>query len=302
MRKPLWPVLSALVLLILTSTTSADPVYPGLRACADAQLQGDLEHSLKRLGLVRAVRGGDLAVALVDVTDPRRPRLAEVNGDEMLYAASLPKIAILLGAFEQAARGRLTLDAQTRDTLTRMIRNSSNEAATQMLHRVGKPFLAKLLESQRYRLYDARYNGGLWVGKDYGKAPAWKRDPLHHLSHGATAMQVARFYYLLETGRLVSPAMSRQMKAILGEPAIHHKFVKGLEQAGLEANIYRKSGTWRDWHADSAIVEHDGHRYIAVALAHSPNGGKWLSRLIVAMDAIIAGPTTRLAKLDASLQ
>jgi len=156
-----------------------------------------------------------------------------------------------------------------------------------MLNLVGKDYLARLLESPRYRLYDPALNGGLWVGKDYGKASAWKRDPLHNLSHGATAFQVARFYYLLETGRLVSPEMSQKMKEILGQPAIHHKIVKGLEQTGRVAKIFRKSGTWQNFHADSGIIERDGHRYIAVALANSPDGGQWLSKLIVSLDDLI---------------
>jgi beta-lactamase class A len=168
-----------------------------------------------------------------------------------------------------------------------MIRNSSNQAATEMLNMVGKAYLAKLLQSPRYRLYDPEKNGGLWVGKEYSKSGAWKRDPLHNLSHGATALQVARFYYLLQTGRLVSPELSRQMKTILGDPAIEHKFVKGLRSVHPESRIYRKSGTWGQYHADSAIIEHDGRRYIAVALAKSPQGGKWLTDLIVAMDKLV---------------
>jgi beta-lactamase class A len=69
------------------------------------------------------------------------------------------------------------------------------------------------------------------------------------------------------------------MKSMLGNPGIHHKFVKGLADYP-DAKIYRKSGSWRQWHADSAIVEAQGHKYIIVALAESPNGGAWLSRLI----------------------
>ena len=41
---------------------------------------------------------------------------------------------------------------------------------------------------------------GLWVGKPYGKAAAYRRDPVAHLSHGATAFQVARFYFMLDRG------------------------------------------------------------------------------------------------------
>jgi beta-lactamase class A len=168
-----------------------------------------------------------------------------------------------------------------------MIRNSSNTAASDILDRVGMDYLADLLQSPRYRLYDPEKNGGLWVGKEYGKAPAWRRDPLHNLSHGATALQVARFYYLLETGQLVSPEISKLMKSILSHPAIKHKFVKGLKKVQPDSEIYRKSGTWGPYHSDSAIVEHDGRRYIAVALAKSRQGEQWLQKLIVALDDII---------------
>ena len=73
-----------------------------------------------------------------------------------------------------------------------------------------------ILRSERFRLYDPLVNGGLWVGKEYGKSPAYERDPLHNLSHAATAIQTARFYYLLETNQLVSPQLSRTMKRMLG--------------------------------------------------------------------------------------
>jgi beta-lactamase class A len=88
------------------------------------------------------------------------------------------------------------------------------------------------------------------------------------------------------------------MKAILADPAIKHKFVKGLQSKHPDSRIYRKSGTWKQYHSDSAIIEHDGHRYIAVALAKSPLGGKWLSDLIVAMDDLISNPPAQLNNDD----
>ena len=288
-----------LVFLILSFTLStlASAGYPSLRDSHDAALQARLEAALAQLHLDEAVARNTLGLSLVDITDLSRPRLASVNGDQMMYAASLPKIAILLGAFARIEAGEIQYDDETRDTLERMIRQSSNQAATDMLHQVGMGYLAKLLQSERYRLYDSAHNGGLWVGKEYGKGAAWKRDPLHRLSHGATALQVARFYYLLETGRLVSADASREMKEILGHPAIHHKFVKGLEATRPEAKIYRKSGSWRQWHSDSAIVEHDGRRYIAVALTEDAHGGQLLSELIVALDDIIFQQPVQLAGL-----
>ena len=290
----------ARILGLAMALATALPVAPSaaasadLRAAEDARIQAALETSLKNLALDRAVQDGRLAAALVDITDPAHPRMAQVNGNRMMYAASLPKIAILLGAFQKAAENQLTLDAAALADLKQMIRSSSNSAASTMLQRVGADYLAKVLQSERYRLYDPALNGGLWVGKSYGRGPAARRDPLHNLSHGATAYQVARFYYLMETGQLVSPEASRQMKEILGSPALHHKFVKGLEQRHPGAQLYRKSGTWRTFHADSAIVERNGRRYIAVGLADDPKGGDWMRRLIVAMDDIVFSEPRRL--------
>jgi len=88
-----------------------------------------------------------------------------------------------------------------------------------------------------------------------------------------------KFYYLMETGRLANPELTKEMKAMLGNPGIKHKFVKGL--SGFpDAKIFRKSGSWSRWHADSALVEANGHKYIIVALAENKSGGLWLSRMI----------------------
>ena len=278
------------IILIVGGAVYTHQLPPDLTQSCDPKLQKGLQRCLAELKLDKAASHKSLSIVLVDITDPAFPRMANINPNEMMYAASLPKIAILLGAFERAAKGQMTLDEETREKLALMIRNSSNEAATEMLNKVGKAWLANLLQSPRYRLYDPKRNGGLWVGKEYSKAGAWKRDPLHNLSHGATALQVARFYYLLQTGRLVSPEISRQMKTILGDPAINHKFVKGIKSVYPDSRIYRKSGTWGEYHADSAIIEHDGRRYIAVALAKSPLGGQWLTDLIMAMDDLITKP------------
>ncbi len=260
--------------------------FPLLRDRADPVLQRGIVQSLAALGLESAVAGKKLALAVADITDLEHPRVASVNGDEMMYAASLPKLAILLGALVQVEQGKLSLTRRVRDSLTRMIRKSSNVEATRMLNRVGKQRLITILMSDRYRLYDPKANGGLWVGKEYGRAGAYQRDPLHRLSHGATALQTARFYYLLETHRLVRSDLCREMKTMLSKPAIHHKFVKGLARYP-DVRLYRKSGSWRHWHADSAIVESGRHKYIAVALAEHPDASQWLVDIIQAIHKLI---------------
>jgi beta-lactamase class A len=280
-----------IIMFLLWATMAiAQPQSPSLGETCDPVLQKGLVRYLNSLKLYDAANRINLSIVVVDITDPFSPRMAYINPNEMMYAASLPKIAILLGAFDRIANGEMALDDQTLKKLKEMIRNSSNAAATEILNRVGKDYLNELLQSPRYRLYDPEKNGGLWVGKEYDRSPAYDRDPLHNLSHGATAYQVARFYYLLETGQLVSPELSQLMKSILGNPAIEHKFVKGLKKVHPDSRIYRKSGTWKQYHSDSAIVEHDGRRYIAVALAKSRHGDKWLTDLIVALDKLVCEP------------
>lgn len=272
-------LLSILIIASVPVGAENKGAYPSLWDRHDPVLQQQLEKIMGTLGYDRAIKDKRLAVVLVDITRLKKPRVAAVNGNTMIYAASVPKIAILLGAFVEIREGNMTLDDDTRQSLTNMIRYSSNEEATRMLNRVGKERLLEILQSAEFDLYDPEVGGGLWVGKEYGKSPAYQRDPLHNFSHGATAMQVARFYYLLETGQVVGKKLGAEMKAMLGDPGIKHKFVKGLENYP-DVKIYRKSGSWRQWHGDSAIVEAGGKKYIVVALAEDANGGAWLSRMI----------------------
>ena len=277
--------LSALVLGLSCSLWAAETpeLLTGER---DAQLQAEMESLVRRQGLWNAVKRGELSLLLAIVTDPAKPRLAELNGHEMMYAASLPKIAILLGAAVGIEEGRLKLDAPLKEDVVNMIRYSCNECATRVLELVGREELIKLLESPEYDFYDPEGEGGLWVGKDYSPSPAYHRDPVSNLSHGATAFQVARFYYRLNAGTLVSPAYTDLMMEALSSPGIDHKFVKGLRGVkGLD--IRRKSGSWRDYHADSALIHYRDQTYIIVGLTHNRNGGQWLTQLAEPLNDLV---------------
>lgn len=282
----------AFFVLLFASHARSESEYPSLWDSFDPTLEKALEAALREEAseeFWQVVERKKVGIAVVDITDLDDPKVAAINGDVMMYAASLPKIAILLGALVQIERGDMELNDETRASLTRMIRNSSNKDATAILNRVGFENLADLLQSERFRLYDPKHNGGLWVGRDYGGGRVWKRDPLHGISHGATAMQAARFYYLGVTGRLVAPELRSEVREIMSRPAIKHKFVKGLAAANPEAAIYRKSGTWRQFHADSGVIVAKGHRYIVAALAEHPRGAEGMAKLIGLVDRTVAG-------------
>jgi beta-lactamase class A len=158
-----------------------------------------------------------------------------------------------------------------------------------MIDRVGGlQRVNAVLSDPRYHLYDERSDGGLWVGKRYAKQGRRLPDPLHGISHGATVKQVSRFYYLLATGRLINREASEDMLGVLADPGIHHKFVKALKQRAQQARLYRKSGTWRGWHADSVMVwGPEWRRYVLVALVEDAGGERILQDLVPSVERVL---------------
>ena len=267
-------------------------VDPGFRR--DAELQQRLDSAVAAMGLRDMAATGKLSVAIVDLADPKAPRIAEVQGSRMIYAASVPKIAVLYAAFQARKEGRLAIDEPFRETLNQMCRVSSNTAASAAIQRVGFPYIASVLWQSG--LYDPAEGGGLWVGKAYGgQNDYWHRDPVANLSHGASARSLARLLTLLAQDRLVDAKSSREMREILGNPGLHHKFVRGLDEK--PSTIYRKSGSWSHWHGDAALVERDDKRYVAVALCESDAGNKLLEELIGRLDDCVGscGPQPTVA-------
>ena len=55
----------------------------------------------------------------------------------MMYAASLPKIAVLLAALESFEDGTLKATPEMDSDLVEMIRRSDNAAASRVIERVG---------------------------------------------------------------------------------------------------------------------------------------------------------------------
>jgi len=65
-----------------------------------------------------------------------------------------------------------------------------------------------------------------------------------------------------------------------------NKFVKGIRKANPDAEIYRKSGTWKAFHADSGVVvdKERGYQYIIVALMEHSKGADGLVRFAAVVD------------------
>lgn len=248
----------------------------------DKQLQANLENIISENPIwTNLVFRKRMAVGIVDLRDMQDIRYAALNDKHMVYAASLPKIAVLLSAMEAVEEGCLEYTTSLKKDLRLMIAKSNNAATTRIIEALGYDKIAETMTKNKYQLYNENEGGGLWVGKKYAKAGYKKPDPLKGLSHAATVEQVARFYTMLAYGKLVNEEWSREMMRYLLDSEINHKFVKTLTRIAPNADVYRKSGSWKNFHSDSALVIGDNdRRYIIVALIDDPSGSNICSKFI----------------------
>jgi beta-lactamase class A len=261
-----------------------------LNSLTDDVLAAQLERELAKRPEWRAlIAGKKMAVGLVDLRDPGNVRYAGINGDHMMYAASLPKIAVLLSTMETLEEGKLKETPGIRKDMRLMISKSDNAASTRLIDRVGFERIEAVMTDPKYAFYDENKGGGLWVGKRYGKGGITNREPLKNLSHAATASQVCRFYYLLAHGKLVNEQRSRQMLRIMENPELHHKFVNTLNLIAPNARLFRKSGSWKTYHSDSILVwgNDRNRRYILVALVDDPNGEENIRNLVKPVEKVL---------------
>lgn len=236
----------------------------------------------------KLVANKKMSIGVVDLNNLDNVEYAGINSENMMYAASLPKIAILLASMDAMEKCELKETPEVDRDLKMMISSSNNQAATRMIDRLGYQKIEDVLKSDEYKLYDKLKGGGLWVGKRYASAGPRNPDPMKGLSHAATVEQVCRFYYKMVTGNLVSEKRSKQMLDIMENSALHHKFVNTLDRIAPSARVFRKSGSWRNYHADSALVwGKGGRRYILVALVEDANGEQIIRDLVVPVEKVI---------------
>ncbi|MEK7703439.1 MAG: serine hydrolase [Myxococcota bacterium] len=260
------------------------------------KLQAALERGISKARLGKYLKRHKLSVAVVDLTDDDRVSYAGLNDNTMMYAASVPKIAALLSVVSAVEAGKLTWSDEMQTRLSSMIVHSSNEDASWAVDQVGLAAIESTMRDARYCLYDDTY-GGLWIGRAFRSGGEVNRDPHFDITHGATARQAARFYAMLARGALVTPAWSERLLGLMAPPMLHHKFVAALEKRPGLTFLARKSGSWRTYHADSALIEHNGRRYAVTALADSKHGEELMRAVAeIADDAVLrTSPSRTLA-------
>jgi beta-lactamase class A len=279
---PLWgqPVVVARPPWLPGAARAALRVDP--RFVPSPALQRCLDDAVARLGLQGDVREGRFAAAVADLTaDAAHPAYAGVADTRMMYGASVPKIATLGAAFQwrrdlrrgavpRAEGGAAFIGAPVdfapvyREQLRLMIFRSDNRAATEAAQRTGLPRIAVWLWDTG--LYDPARGGGVWLGRGFFHDPLWRAEPMRNLPHAATARALVSFYTLLGQDRLVDADASAEIRALMGPSAFFNRLRRAVLERWPTARVYRKTGTWRQYRHDSALVERPGARYAVAAL------------------------------------
>lgn len=233
------------------------------------------------------VENKKMAIGIVDLKDLSNVKYAGLNDQHMMYAASLPKIAVLYAVMHAIENGEIEETENIKKDLRLMISQSNNAAATRMIDLVGFDKIESVLQNAEPKLYDESSGGGLWCGKRYGKGGERSPDPMKGLSHAATTLQVCNFYYLLTFGKLINNERSTEMLSYLKDPELTHKFVNTLQQIAPNATIYRKSGSWKNYHSDSVLVWGPDRKYILVALVDNTNGETIIRNLVKPLENVL---------------
>jgi beta-lactamase class A len=222
----------------------------------DAELQSQVDALLaQRAPFAKALAAEQLSLVLVDLTDPRRLAAAAVRPDWETFPASLGKIAILLGVVNKAHDEHRPDELLTlRPSMDRMIKASSNEDASALFSWAGHASIVAAVA--RHKLYDEKA-GGLW----WTPSAPWPKSPKGQLRIAATARQVARYFLMMEQGKLVTPEDSRLIKSVFHNAGLA-LFSKGIQKRFGDTEYYGKPGILGKEIAEGMLIEAPGARYI----------------------------------------
>ncbi|HEX7956444.1 MAG TPA: serine hydrolase [Pyrinomonadaceae bacterium] len=285
-------VLAASLLAFLTTAAAAQDkpapaVSPRLQRIVDAAARAALER-FREKGLAEK----NLAVTVIDLTDPARPEQAGFRGAEPIYPASVVKLFYLAAAHRWLEDGRLKESDELKRGLRDMIVESSNDATHYVLDSLTGVSNGAELSPSELKKWGERRNavnryyaslgyrvgaGGInvnqkpWCEGPYGRERQFlgpKFENRTKLTTDATARLLAE----IATGRAVSAERSRQMLDLLkrdfaGKSEDPDDQAHGYTSLALEAGarLWSKAGWTSTARHDAAYLElPDGRRLVLV--------------------------------------
>src|SRR5687768_2836097 len=96
-------------------------------------LQTLLAQAVAEVEAAHKFKPGELAATVIDLRDPNKMLIADVNGEARLYTASVVKAFYMAALHRQLEDGKITLTKEMERGLRDMIVDSSNEATQYIL-------------------------------------------------------------------------------------------------------------------------------------------------------------------------
>ena len=229
----------------------------------------------------------NLAVTLVDVTDPQHPEQASFRGAEPIYPASVVKLFYLVAAHRWIEDGKLKETEEFDRALKDMIVESSNDATHFVLDSVtgvsngaelSPKDLKKWAEKRNAvnRYFAAQGYRGInvnqkpWCEGPYGRERQFL-GPKFENRNKLTTDAVARLLTEIVTGRAVTPARSARMLELMkrdfsGKSEDPEDQAHGFTGIALEPGMkyWSKAGWTSSTRHDAAYIELPGGQRIVL--------------------------------------
>jgi beta-lactamase class A len=233
----------------------------------------------------KKLRGNELAVTLIDLTDAEHPATASYRGEEQIYPASVIKLFYLVAAERQLEDGKLKETAELRRAMKDMIVDSLNEATGYVVDLLTDTTSGPELPEEEMKVWQEkrnwvnRYFAGLgYTNINVNKKP-WCEGPYGRETEAnkmftpkrnwLTTDATARLMGEIMTGKAVSAARCEEMRGLLrrdfkgsNNPQARD-FVGGTLPEG--AKLWSKAGWTDDVRHDAAYVElENGAKFVLV--------------------------------------
>lgn len=207
-------------------------------------------------------------------------RLVRIGAAQHREPASVYKLFIAYGVFTRIDAGTLRLSDRVRSGLTvraslrAMVEPSDNYAAQDLLAKVGKPWLNRLLHRNGYTGTTFWYAG--------------------HRTKTTTTADVARVLTRLARGQLASKASTSRFERLLEtqvwREAIPPGLPDGVRQASKPGTLWTATGMVQ---TDSAIVWGPRSRYVLVVMGSNGATTRAITRISRVVYRELEGPVKR---------
>lgn len=240
------------------------------RAAIDGELEVEIERYVKSLRSKGAIRGDERTAWLVyDLT--ANTKLASINENASLQAASMIKPLVALAYFHQVKAGKLQYGSTTRRHMELMIQRSSNPSTNWVMRQTGGPAATAALLKRHYpslsqQLYLVEYipsNGRTYRNR-------------------SSAGDYGRYLKAMWKGQL---PYSQEMKRLMGLPG-RDRLYSNAKRVPSGTKVYNKTGSTAMCCGDMGILVAKGpdgrsYPYVVIGIIESRHRtrsyGPWIS-------------------------